>query len=339
MLVFASSRASGASIVDAVGGRILQDLGDGLLDVELPPGVALDAVAGLDPAPSRPLSAVMSVAVDAWRRRQASTLGKLELPHDVSFGRPARQAKSFYFHGAPMAELGVTAIETPPETLVGRVGVGVIIASPDQGNLRLDDQDVGLVLEYVGAGLDLLARAEPKAKVSFVHDIEVLHLPISAGPYAGDLDQFEAYERDWRDAALAALGHPGGDRGLAQHVRSLKTKLGTDTAFPLLVCPLELADKAYAIPSSDPGSRVVVYYPKGEPEARLLPSYVAHEVCHVFGAADEYGDCRCGEQWGLHHVPNNNCRNCHGPKQACLMKNLEPELCEWTRRQLGWPWA
>lgn len=62
----------------------------------------------------------------------------------------------------------------------------------------------------------------------------------------------------------------------------------------------------------------------------------AHETCHLFGAADEYGNCICGGSNGFLGIPNNNCVNCAGTHERCLMERNEFVMCQWTRGQIGW---
>ena len=62
----------------------------------------------------------------------------------------------------------------------------------------------------------------------------------------------------------------------------------------------------------------------------------AHETCHIFGAADEYGSCVCGSTHGYLAVPNNNCVNCGGARVTCLMDANTLAMCNWSRGQIGW---
>ena len=61
-----------------------------------------------------------------------------------------------------------------------------------------------------------------------------------------------------------------------------------------------------------------------------LARVTAHEVAHIFGALDEYGDCNCS-------AANSNCAACGPPRQLCLMDvDYAWALCDATRRSLGW---
>ena len=64
----------------------------------------------------------------------------------------------------------------------------------------------------------------------------------------------------------------------------------------------------------------------------------AHEVGHIFGAADEYAEskCDCKERFGYLQVENGNCELCAPTHIDCLMSRNTWALCEYTRGQLGW---
>lgn len=87
------------------------------------------------------------------------------------------------------------------------------------------------------------------------------------------------------------------------------------------------------------------YWWKAHYGTLTLTKVVAHETCHVFGAADEYNislsnggiqKCSCADS-GAGNVPNMNCVECTPQHVACLM-DVGPELslCNWSRGQIGW---
>jgi hypothetical protein len=72
-----------------------------------------------------------------------------------------------------------------------------------------------------------------------------------------------------------------------------------------------------------------------------LNAIVAHEMCHLFGATDEYSGAgrpcsSCGGQFGTYKLPNGNCASCASPHQACLMDQNTLSLCGYTQGHLGW---
>jgi hypothetical protein len=60
-----------------------------------------------------------------------------------------------------------------------------------------------------------------------------------------------------------------------------------------------------------------------------------HESGHIFGACDEYADgcTACNTCLGR---SNNNCANCPGGNNSCMMKANTFTLCSYTDEQLGW---
>ena len=64
----------------------------------------------------------------------------------------------------------------------------------------------------------------------------------------------------------------------------------------------------------------------------------AHEMCHQFGAKDEYDKAcdSCGGAFGCDNIPNGNCEECAIPTQDCVMVSHGNTLCGYTRGQIGW---
>jgi hypothetical protein len=65
----------------------------------------------------------------------------------------------------------------------------------------------------------------------------------------------------------------------------------------------------------------------------------AHESCHIFGALDEYGNCRCNETGGYLAGSNDNCVNCFpagSSQEQCLMAGNTLRMCQASQRQIGW---
>jgi hypothetical protein len=64
----------------------------------------------------------------------------------------------------------------------------------------------------------------------------------------------------------------------------------------------------------------------------------AHEVAHVFGAADEYSGHAgpCPSDYGRYGVANGNCADRVSHPERCLMLGNARSVCDHTRGQLGW---
>lgn len=138
-------------------------------------------------------------------------------------------------------------------------------------------------------------------------------------------------EPQWRDAALKKMGYPPGEAGSAQYVQTLRENKGAQWAYVAYFTKYPLYHYAYAI-----NERVVMDYRNTTRGPEQINAVFAHETCHIFGAGDEYGDCTCGSQHGHYNVPNYNCENCSAPGIPCLMKDVDLQMCTWTRGQIGW---
>ena len=91
------------------------------------------------------------------------------------------------------------------------------------------------------------------------------------------------------------------------------------------------------------GSEPVVFlqWERIQAEYDSLERVIAHEICHVFGALDEYRNdaqhyvCDVAETGGVLQFSNANCV-ANGTNQTCLMRGLEGVLCDQTPLHLGW---
>jgi hypothetical protein len=215
--------------------------------------------------------------------------------------------------------------------LIGSVAVGIVIVSRDQGAEVLTTAQQQKVISEVYKGLNWLATVEPQAQVSFVYDIRPITITTSPGPY-GSSDPYENFEKGWRDAALSALGYAGGRTGYRRYAEDLRSKNQTKWAYVAFFTKYELNHFAYAV-----YEKVVMHYDNDGWGPANIHKVFAHESCHIFGAADEYGSCSCGGSHGHLGVPNNNCKNCAGIHQdKCLMNENTLAMCQWSRGQIGW---
>jgi hypothetical protein len=92
------------------------------------------------------------------------------------------------------------------------------------------------------------------------------------------------------------------------------------------------------------GRRAIVMAPNHPNEDGNVNEYdrtSAHEMCHKFGARDEYtgSGTPCSSCWGQHgcdDIPNGNCGECARPYVTCVLHTRQFELCQYTRGQIGW---
>ena len=241
----------------------------------------------------------------------------VEITGSESFGRDPQES--------PQAPLS--------SCMIGSVAVGIIIVSGDSGEEKFSDEEQSKIIQEVQEGLDWLATVEPKAKLSFSYDIQQIVVSASPGPYTEETDEYEQWERDWRDAALAELGYQTGYQGYQKYASDLRDRRGTKWAYVTFFTKYPLHHFAYSI-----YSKVVMSYDNDGWGPDSLNRVFAHESCHIFGALDEYGSCRCESVGGQLSGPNGNCINCLPREQQlpCVMNANTLKMCDYTRKQIGW---
>ncbi|HEX7152854.1 MAG TPA: hypothetical protein VF618_15300 [Thermoanaerobaculia bacterium] len=229
------------------------------------------------------------------------------------------------------AKGGVALSTGTPTSLVmtGRVAVGVVVVSgPSSDGLTFSQGEIDNVYSQVLAGVDYLAGANPEVGLSFT--LEMNPVTITAAP-PSSCSSYESCESVWRNPALAILGYSPDRAGSVQYAEDLQAQQGVDWGYVAYFTKYPVQHFAYA--SSE---RLVMQYSNDGWGPGNIHRVFAHETGHIFGAADEYGDCTCGGSYGYFGAPNNNCVNCDGEHFKCLMDTNDLVLCTWSRRQIGW---
>ena len=344
VLRFTQTLAAASEEVTRWGGRITQQFSPTVFVAELPDGADEAAMTASTAQPTQPLDEASQLAVDAWNngvqarstragQARSATEGLswdtpgYEPPRELGTLEPATRAA-----GAPEAPSESTGTPTS-RYLIGSVAVGVVLVSRNTGAEVLSSAERTKIIQEVQEGLGWLAGVEPRARVSFVYDIRTVTVSSAPGPYAGVADAYERYERDWRDAALASMGYAAGRPGYQKYASDLRASRHTDWAYVAFFTKYPLNHFAYAIVE-----KVVMNYANDGWGADNINRVFAHESCHIFGAADEYGSCACGTTSGHLAVPNSNCVNCFPPgaQLSCLMNANTLDMCTFSRKQIGW---
>ena len=329
--------------VESLGGRIVHKFSPTAFVAELPETADSTGLTASTSQPTQPLDEATQLAVTAWAattnkqaRAEGAPAPNEGLSWDTSgfeppleYGTPAATARS------EIAESEIAESTGTPTSryLVGSVAVGLVLVSRNTGTEAMTQQERIKIVQEAQEGLDFLAGVEPQAQVSFAYDIRPITVDTAPGPYAGTSDQYERFERDWRDDALADMGYAAGRNGYRQYANDLRATLRTDWAYVAFFTKYPLNHFAYAVVE-----KVVMSYANDNWGPDLINRVFAHESCHIFGAADEYGSCACGGSYGHLGGPNNNCVNCFPPgtQAACLMNANTLQLCRFSRRQIGW---
>lgn len=240
-------------------------------------------------------------------------------------------------------------------TLTGKVIVRLIVVSGPVGSpAHFDLLEILRIRAVAQSAIRLLiAKAAtnvpvPQLTFQLRTDIVNLTLPSTPNPNPNPKGSFEPREQPWRDAALLELvGLTGGSGLEVLRQQTLGTANGAASVF---VTGYEAEWAGYSLASQ---AKAVISWPlldrPGAPARTnvplaVAPGVVAHELCHLFGAPDEYASSSCTVLregscgFGSQDFPNLNCENGGGTKVPCLMRDPSVKLlCNPTRAHLGWP--
>ncbi|WP_077490701.1 tectonin domain-containing protein [Sinomonas mesophila] len=193
-------------------------------------------------------------------------------------------------------------------------------------NLVVSGAERRQIVAEVLEGLAFLGTAGAAENVSFQLDLRFPTVDVATGTG----HDYEPMEAPWRDAALTQLGFEGSRDGSVDYVTSIRSALGATWAYVGYFTKYPTHHFAYA-----GRERIVMEYANDGWGPAEISRVFAHETCHIFGAADEYGGCSCDAS-GHHGIPNLNCRNCTSAQVPCLMEANTLVLCPWSRGQVGW---
>lgn len=338
LLYTADSDAARAEI-EAVGGQVLVQFTDVVFSAALPDAFDVRSLKSSSSDAPDHLDEVSEMSAVAWSadadQERApepylswDTLGK-HSPKDVWSDAELAREQALESLAPTRHDDIQRSTDTPTSRyLVGRVAVGVIIVSGSRRDLEFSDDERKKIIQEVQYGLSYLAQAEPRAKVTF--ELDTRFLTVSA-PECATLKDYEHCESPWRNAALEQLGFAGSRQGSQDYVRDLIEKRGTQWGFVAYFTKYRLYHFAYAV-----HEKICMHYYNDNWGPDKINQVFAHEACHIFGAADEYGKCKCNSKHGHLKIGNNNCVNCAGNREECLMDGNKLTLCKWSRGQLGW---
>jgi hypothetical protein len=316
--------------ITSLGGRVTQQLTDVVIIVNLPNSVNPKSLKHSVTDKPPDLDGVSEIAANAWaslqnKRESRAPIPAEGLPWDTpGFQSPRKIQEELRSISTDVAESTGTSTSL---YMIGSIAVGVIIVSGSTPDLSFSDIESQKVIQEVQEGLGFLANAEPRANVNFVYDIQLINVTVTPG----STSNYESAEAPWRNAALQQMGFSASRQGSIDYVQQLRRDKGTNWAYVAYFTKYPLHHFAYAV-----DEKVCMEYSNDGWGSDLINRVFAHESCHIFGAADEYGSCSCGGSHGYLGVPNNNCVNCTGTHISCLMERNELTMCQWTRGQIGW---
>jgi hypothetical protein len=188
-------------------------------------------------------------------------------------------------------------------------------------------------------GLDWLASEAPQAAhLTWVCDWQYASINVDNGAD----DSTEDY---WRNPAMGQVNYHGTTYtqdwdGVANYRGDMRVRNRSSHAIVIFVTPYGTRWHAYA--SASVGRVTLANHGNwGGWGIGTIDRIVAHEVCHLFGSADEYTGsgtpCNtCSSLHGCYQIPNGNCGACARPHQACIMDVNDYRICAYTQGQIGW---
>ena len=337
ILLFTLEMESASQEIRLLGGRVTQQFTNHVFVAILPDISDTGKLRHSRQQPYGPLDEISKLAADAWNSFQAKLLAGKDLVSPTEglrwdapgFQPPLKLGPSS--NGESAISLRHTGTPTSLY-LIGSVALGLVIVAGNTRELGFSHEEYVKVVAEVMEGLQFLVHAEPLAKVSFIYNIHLLSIEAVPNNNCGDTAEF--CEAIWRDPALNQLGYPSGIAGCTEYAADLKGFNNTDWACIGFFTKYPLFHFAYAR-----SVQTCMQYANGSWGPDNIHRVFAHEVCHIFGAADEYSNkktqCTCKES-GYLKIPNTNCVNCPGNHVPCLMDANTLNFCQWTRQQLGW---
>ena len=186
------------------------------------------------------------------------------------------------------------------------------------------DRDKGFIVDQTEKAFSLLKDAEPRARLNFIfasHITEVESVPIETS------NETDEMERNWRISAMQNLGFDDFSVLLEEHAE----RSGCVQGFVILVTDHRVPHFAY----STPGKVIISCRPNNYGK-HLMHVLIAHEICHLFNAADETGSCNCDRLHGYLKASHDNCYICNSNPVPCIMAANSKSICDSTRKQIGW---
>lgn len=322
--------------IELLGGRITQQFTNIVFVAILPDSVATQSLTKSSTVAPSDLDEVSLLTVNAWINLQNKFESASPNPTDgLSWGTPGYDSPlKIQENVDPLSTPGLLSTGTPTSLyMVGSIAVGVIIVSgpsstgTGQPDLSFSKAEQQKVIQEVEEGLNFLANLEPRANITFVYDIQFISVTVAPG----STTDFESAESPWRNAALQQMGFAATRQGSQDYVQQLRKDKGTSWVYVAYFTKYPLHHFAYAV-----SEKICMEYSNDSWGSDNINRVFAHETCHIFGAADEYGSCVCGGGHGYLGIPNNNCVNCGGTQVSCVMDRNDLTMCDWTRGQIGW---
>jgi hypothetical protein len=244
--------------------------------------------------------------------------------------------------------------------LQGTIAVGVLIIDPSEPIPWIkpvspfSSDERACIKQKIYDGLTWLSDREPRANIAWCMDIHDITVDVDVSYLLKGCPDSGALEPYWRDPALAKLEYNGqhfaaSAAGLDDYRNAMKTYANADYAIAVLVTTYPNCWHGYAnggwvtLAARTPLGALFFggEHEWGHQDFGLVDRILVHEVCHLFGALDEYSGSgtpcyNCNDPGGTFNIPNGNCTKCARPHQTCIMDKNVYRLCAYTQGQIGW---
>lgn len=237
---------------------------------------------------------------------------------------------------------GQVVIPAPVEPacwkMENEISVGVVFVESSQaGGPTFSTNERNILQAEIMDGLDWLAdEASTLANLTWVYDWQFVTINVANGTNTSNEDY-------WRNPAMGQVTFRGNTysddwAGVSDYREAMRLFNRSSHAIVIFVTPYATRWHAYAS-----SGRVTLANRNnwGGWGINVIDAITAHEVCHLFGASDEYTGSgtpcsSCNTIHGCYNIPNGNCGSCARPQQACIMDANSKRLCAYTQGHIGW---
>jgi hypothetical protein len=227
----------------------------------------------------------------------------------------------------------------------GQNSVGLVfVESSREDGPTFGSNAIDIITSQIAQGLNFMASENVHGNLSWVCEPQQVSIDVGNG-------STESSEEYWWRPAMRAVRYHGnsysGDwPGLARYRADMRERNSSAHAIAIFVTPYLSNIRAF---SNVGRGRVIIARLITSAQILDLHNLIAHEVCHLYGASDEYSVVNPGEtgtpctscstQWGCDRVVNGNCEACARDIAACFMMSGslgQMRMCSYTRKQVGW---
>ncbi|MCH5714702.1 hypothetical protein [Niabella hibiscisoli] len=222
----------------------------------------------------------------------------------------------------------------------GEISIGVVfVESSRTDGPKFTATERTTLRSEVQTGLNWLASQHPTGNLTWVFNYQYVSINVANG----NNNSAEDY---WRNPAMQAVSYNGnsnytGDwNGVANYRKHMRENNESAHAIVIFITPYGTDWHAYA---SNSRFTLANRNNWGGWGINTIDAITAHEICHLFGAADEYTGsgtpCNsCTSKHGCSQTVNGNCKSCAaGGGVPCIMDQNSLQICTFTRAQIGWP--